>query len=94
MQRPFQQLTLKLIGICVAAVLIWHNMGVSDRVMENVHDRYDPANSIDDYKVLIENPNDYQRTLPANQLALTGIQHGDICDICLVTRLQRWDSLI
>jgi hypothetical protein len=97
MQRPFNQLTLKLIGTRVAAVLILHNMGVSDRVMDNVRDRYDPANSIEDYEVIIENPtdlHDYQKILPKYQLAVTGIQHGDVADAQLVARLERWDTLL
>jgi hypothetical protein len=46
---------------------------------------------------VLENPSDlreYQAILPTHQMATTGIQYGDICDIRLVTRLQRWDSLL
>jgi hypothetical protein len=52
---------------------------------------------VDDFEIVIENPSDlreHQAILPRHQLATTGIQNGDIHDIRLVTRLQRWDSLL
>jgi Plant transposon protein len=96
MQRPFHQMNLRLIGLRVAACLILHNMGVSDRVMDNVRDRYDPAKSVDDFDLVIEMPNDlheYQRQLPEAQLAVNGIQHGDVNNIHLIAKLERWDTL-
>jgi hypothetical protein len=67
--------------------------------LDNVRDWYDPAKSIEDYEIVIENPtdlNDYQRQLPVHhQLAVTGIQHGDVADAHhLVARLERWDTLL
>jgi hypothetical protein len=55
------------------------------------------AKAIEDYEIVIENPtdlNDYQRQLPAHQLAVTGIEHGDVADAHLVAILERWDTLL
>jgi hypothetical protein len=44
--RPMYQIELKNVGARMAACLILHNMCVSDRVMNDVRDVYDPASSI------------------------------------------------
>jgi hypothetical protein len=99
MQRPFHQLDPKLIGIRVAAcLLILHNMGVSDRVMEDVRAQYNPVKSVEDYELDMEAPDDihdYQKPLPLAQLVVSGGESLDYYDnIHLISKLERWDTLI
>jgi Plant transposon protein len=97
MQRPFHQLDPKLIGIRVAACLILHNMGVSDRVMEDVRARYNPVKSVEDFELDMEAPDDikdYQKLLPSAQLAVSGGESLDYDDMHLISKLERWDTLI
>jgi Plant transposon protein len=44
--RPMYQIELKNVGEIMAACLILHNMCVSDHVMDDVRDVYDPASSM------------------------------------------------
>jgi Plant transposon protein len=43
--RPMYQIELKNVGARMAACLILHNMGVADRVMDDVRAVYDPSSS-------------------------------------------------
>jgi hypothetical protein len=97
MQRPFHQLDPKLIGIRVAACLILHNMGVSDRVMEDVRAPYNPVKSVEDFELDMEAPadiHDYQKPLPLAQLAVSGGESLDYDEIRLISKLERWDTTL
>ena len=72
-------------------------MGVSDRVMEDVRARYNPVKSVEDFELDMEAPDDikdYQKLLPSAQLAVSGGESLDYDDMHLISKLERWDTLI
>jgi Plant transposon protein len=96
MARPMHQMDLTLLGNRVASSLILHNMCVSDRVMDDVHAIYDPAESVVADQSLIEYPTDLHEkqgyTAP-DEWSVVGLLNGDANCINALTRLDRWNAL-
>ena len=91
--RPMHQMDLSLVGGRMASCLILHNMCVSDRVMEDVHARYDPGSTVVEDEQLIEYPNDLQEkqghTDPGDRSTIGG-KHEDVETIVQLCRADRW----
>jgi Plant transposon protein len=96
MARPMHQMDLECIGSRVAACLILHNMCVSDRVMEDVRDVYDPAYSIVGDESSIEYPSELvQIRTPVgdSDVSTTGVSFASQNTAFALTRKERWTSL-
>ena len=93
--RPITTMDLNRISGCINAILILHNMAVSDRVMEgDVYARYYPAHSLEIDANLIEEidyPEDFDGIAGQPALATIGLRDGN--PQVIEERLSFWKHL-
>jgi hypothetical protein len=97
MQRPITEMDLHKIANRVRTCVILHNQCMSDRVMEDVHARYNPAHSVVEEEMTIEYPDDLEEKQgPDNKgvRARIGMRKCSKIEIENLTRRHAWNDLL